>query len=147
MNLPKFFLRRNGRPKEAAISSFGHLEREVLGQVWELGEANVKQVVQGLEDRIAYTTAMTTLDRLYKKGVLERRKVGKAFVYAAKYSLEELNAGVARQIIGSLLDAGTSGSQPVLACIVDAVSESDSELLDQLEELVRAKRKELEDRE
>ncbi len=147
MNLPNFFLRRNGRPKEAEVSSFGHLEREVLGQVWELGEANVKQVVLGLGDRIAYTTAMTTLDRLFKKGVLERRKVGKAFLYSAKYSPEELNAGVARQIIESLLDAGTSGSQPVLACIVDAVSDSDRDLLDQLEELVRAKRQELRDEE
>lgn len=143
MNLPKFFLRRNGRPKEAAISSFGRLEREILGHVWELGEVNVRQVVQSLKDRIAYTTAMTTLDRLYKKGVLERRKVGKAFLYSAKFSPEELNTGVARQVIGSLLDAGTNGARPVLACIVEAVSDSDRDLLDQLEELVRAKRQEL----
>ncbi|MBS1795751.1 MAG: BlaI/MecI/CopY family transcriptional regulator [Acidobacteria bacterium] len=147
MKIPKFFVRGSARPNEALISSFGKLEREILKEIWARGEVNVRQIVAAFDERFAYTTVMTTLDRLYKKGVLTRRKEGKAFVYAARYTSEELETEFTEDVIGCLLDAGTHRIEPVLACIVDAVSDRDRELLDRLEEMVREKRRELESEE
>jgi predicted transcriptional regulator len=94
----------------------------------------------------AYTTIMTTLDRLYRKGLLNRRKEGRAFLYSAKFSAGELERGVAEDVIGNLLDSNSGPVEPVLACIVDAVSDRDRQFLDDLERLVREKRQELKDR-
>jgi predicted transcriptional regulator len=94
----------------------------------------------------AYTTIMTTLDRLYRKGLLNRRKEGRAFYYSAKFSAGEIERGVAEDVIGSLLDTNTGPVEPVLACIVDAVSDRDRQFLDDLERLVREKRDELANR-
>ena len=143
MKMPGFVLRGFSRPREAVVASLGKLENEVMDLVWENKEVSVKQVADALDDRFAYTTVMTTLDRLFKKKLLTRRKSGKAFLYQASMSPAELERGVAEDVIGSLLDAGTDHIEPVLACIVDAVSERDMEFLDELERLVQMKRLEL----
>jgi predicted transcriptional regulator len=144
MKIPKFLLRGFSRPREAIISSLGKLERETMEQVWRQKEVSVRQVFAALRERVAYTTIMTTLDRLYKKNLLNRRKEGKAYFYSPRFSLEELELGLTEDVIGSLLNAGTEHIEPVLACIVDAVSDRDRELLDELERLVKEKRRELE---
>ncbi len=132
------------RPSEAIIASLGSLERETMNEVWKQKEVSVRQVETAFGERVAYTTVMTTLDRLYKKGLLIRRKAGRAFLYAPKFTPEELERGLTEDVIGSLLDAKTEHIEPVLACIVDAVSDRDRELLDELERLVREKRRALE---
>ncbi len=144
MKMPKFLLRGFNRPSEAIIASLGKLERETINEVWKQKEVSVRCVETALGERVAYTTIMTTLDRLYKKGLLTRRKEGRAFLYSARYSPEELERGVTEDVISSLLDAGTERVEPVLACIVDAVSEHDRVLLDDLERLVQEKRRSLE---
>ena len=68
----------------------GPLEAEVMEVVWRLKEASVKQVLFQLEGahRPAYTTVMTTLSRLAKKGVLQRSRRGRRFVYRPSSSRE-----------------------------------------------------------
>ena len=143
MKISKFFLRGFSRPSDALVSSLGKLERATLEEVWRQKEVNVRQVSTAFEDRIAYTTVMTTLDRLFKKGLLDRRKSGKAFFYTARYTPDELENGIREDVIGCLLNERIEKIEPVLACIVDAVSERDLELLDDLERLVQEKRIEL----
>lgn len=145
--MPKFLLRGFNRPSEAIISSLGKLERKTMDEVWKQKEVSVRAVEVALGERIAYTTIMTTLDRLYKKGLLKRRKEGRAFLYSPRYSPAELERGVTEDVISSLLDAGTERVEPVLACIVDAVSDHDRDLLDELERLVQEKRRSLENKE
>ncbi len=137
-------LRGFSRPREAIIASLGSLERQTMDEVWKQKEVSVRQVETAFGERVAYTTVMTTLDRLYKKGFLDRRKEGRAFLYSPRFTPEELERGLTEDVIGSLLDAGTEHIEPVLACIVDAVSDRDRELLDELERLVREKRRILE---
>lgn len=144
MKMPKFMLRGFSRPREAIIASLGSLERQTMDEVWKQKEVSVRQVETAFGERVAYTTVMTTLDRLYKKGFLDRRKEGRAFLYSPRFTPEELERGLTEDVIGSLLDAGTEHIEPVLACIVDAVSDRDRELLDELERLVREKRRILE---
>lgn len=145
MPFSAFRLRGSQRLSDSIVDSLGELERQVLAEISRQGSANVASVCDGLERSYAYTTVMTTLDRLYKKELLIRMKQGRAFVYTAKYTAEELERGMTRDIMSTLFDASAGGASPVLACIVDSVSERDRQLLDELELLVQNKRRELEE--
>lgn len=136
-------LRGGDSLSDAIVRSLGELEQKTILILRDVGEANVTSVNRALGDIYAYTTVMTTLDRLYKKGLLERRKDGRAFLYRIRYSFEEMEHSLARDVIGRLLSTATGPVEPVLACIVESVSEKDTELLDELERLVHEKRQEL----
>jgi predicted transcriptional regulator len=142
MKAPRFLLRGFRRPSEMALAALGPLERQVLDETWRRGEVSVRDICLAFDGQIAYTTIMTTLDRLYKKRLLDRRKSGRAFIYFPAVSREQLETGIREDVIEGLLD-GTERIQPVLACIVDAVSEKDRELLDELERLVQEKKRQL----
>lgn len=131
------------RPSEVASLALGKLERQVLDQIWRRGEVSVREVFVAFDKQVAYTTLMTTLDRLYKKKLLERRKDGRAFLYVPAVSQEEFEHGIREDVIDGLLGHGAEGVGPVLACIVDTVSERDRELLDELDRLVKEKKREL----
>jgi len=127
------------------VSKLGPLEREVMELIWrrpkEAAEVSVRDIHIAFEGRLAYTTLMTTLDRLRKKGLLERRKEGRAFFYSPRFSPDEFERSVARDAINMLLGRGSNGVEPILACIVDAVSERDRALLDELDRLIKEKRR------
>ncbi len=142
MKSPRFLLRGFRRPSEVASLALGKLEREVLDQIWQRREVSVRDVYLQFEERIAYTTLMTTLDRLYKKRLLHRRKDGRAFLYSAAVGRDEFEDGIREDVIDSLFESGVNEIQPVLACFVDTVSERDRELLDELERLVKEKKRE-----
>ena len=146
MKTPRFLLRGFRRPRDVASAALGRLERQVLDEIWTREEISVRDVFVSFEERIAYTTLMTTLDRLYKKGLLARRKSGRAFLYSPRVTREEFEQGITEDVIDGLLGRGAHGVEPVLACIVDAVSQNDRELLDELDRLIREKRRELEEK-
>ena len=143
MKAPRFLLRGFRRPREVASLALGKLERQVLDETWRRREVSVRDIYVAFEERIAYTTLMTTLDRLYKKQLLARRKDGRAFLYAPAVSREEFDHGIREDVIDGLFNEGASGIQPLLACIVDTVSERDREMLDELDRLVKEKKREL----
>ena len=144
MKSPKFTIRGFRRPREVMRLTLGELEREVMEEVWRRGEASVREMHEAFGERVAYTTVMTTLDRLYKKRLLDRRKDSRAFLYTPRVSREEFERGVTKDLIDSML--GHDG-ETALAYIVEAVSERNRELLDELERLVKQKRGELERKE
>jgi len=121
---------------------FGPLELRVLEALWNgRAEATVRDLQDGFQGT-AYTTLMTTLDRLYKKGVLERRKLGRAYAYSARFTRAGLEAYLAQDAFDALLDGNNRGAlKPVLSSFVEAVSRKDSELLDELEALVQEARR------
>jgi len=87
------------------------LEVECLKALWQLGEGNVKDVRDLLAGRnLAYTTVMTLLDRLVKKGSASRRKVGRSFLYAPKLTRDVLR----RLAVQELLDCYFNGSREEL---------------------------------
>jgi predicted transcriptional regulator len=143
MKPPRFLLRGFRRPNEVVSLALGRLERAVLDETWKRHEVSVRDIYLVFEERVAYTTLMTTLDRLYKKRLLQRRKDGRAFFYSPAVSREEFEHGIREDVIDGLLGDGAEGVRPVLACIVETVSEHDRELLDELERLVREKKREL----
>jgi len=143
MKAPRFLLRGFRRPSEVASLALGKLERQVLDETWSRRETSVRDIYLAFGETIAYTTLMTTLDRLYKKRLLSRRKDGRAFLYSPAMSREEFEHGIREDVIDGLLGNGAEGVRPVLACIVETVSEHDRELLDELERLIKEKKREL----
>jgi predicted transcriptional regulator len=121
--------------------SLGSLERDVLAIVWECGDVTVRDACARLGATVAYTTVMTTMDRLFKKGLLSRRKTGRAFVYRATVTRNELEGAVAAELVQSLLQGDSTEPLPILSSLVDAVSDRDRALLDDLERLIREKRR------
>ena len=88
---------------------------------------------------LAYTTIMTTLDRLYRKGLLLRDKDGRAFTYAARYTRAELLSELISGHVADLLGAAKEGTL-LLSTLVRTVSGTDAALLDELDALVQAER-------
>jgi predicted transcriptional regulator len=147
LSLERLFRRRAEGGSEDDLPGLGGLERRVMQALWLGGEWSVREVHDAFAGELAYTTLMTTLDRLFRKSLLTRRKQGKAYVYAARVTPGELRQGAARGLLQRLLGADRESARPILSCIVESVSERDRELLDDLERLVRAKRRALAGRE
>ncbi len=141
------FLKRQGdNEKSAGLSSLGPLEISVMEILWTAGESNVHQVARSLERPLAYTTVMTTLDRLYKKGWLERRKSERAYLYIARQSRQEWEHQAAREFVAGYLVRPHPAGELLISCLVDAVGQQNEKLLDELEKRIRLKRKELDRR-
>jgi predicted transcriptional regulator len=115
----------------------GPLEVTVMEVLWLHGEANVHDVAGRLDRPLAYTTVMTTLDRLYKKGLLDRRKSERAFFYSPHLSRDEWEQQQARELLAGLR------SESLISCLVDVVEQQDEALLDELEKRIRMRRREL----
>ena len=124
----------------------GPLEERILGGLWARGSATVRELMEGGCEGLAYTTVMTTLDRLFKKGLLTRSEEGRAFRYAPRLSREELHREAAGHAFRQLLDASPASSLP-LSFLVEILGERDKQLLDDLRKLVERKRRELGQRE
>jgi predicted transcriptional regulator len=121
----------------------GPLEIDVMETLWVFGASNVRDVVGRLERKLAYTTVMTTLDRLYKKGLLDRELTDRAFVYRAKLSREEWDRRRAGEMMAGFLAGPEESRHLLLSCLVDAVGSHDAMLLDELEKKIQRKREEL----
>jgi predicted transcriptional regulator len=130
-------------PGDLVRSALGTLEQQVLDVVWEVGSASVRDVHARLTPALAYTTVMTTLDRLYRKGLLTRRKEARAFVYAGATSREELQEILASEVLAGLLSNRLTAPHPLLSNFVEAIGDQDRRLLDELERLVKEKRRRL----
>src|SRR5215467_2403014 len=103
MKTSRFLLRGFRRPREIACFALGKLERQVMEETWRLGEVSVRDIHRAFNEQIAYTTLMTTLDRLFKKNLLERRKDGRAFLYKAEVSRDDFDRGIQEDVIDGLL--------------------------------------------
>ena len=126
------------RTFDDAARVLGDLEQQVMDILWELHPLAVRDVKARLGARPAYTTVMTTLDRLYKKGLLARDKDGLAFVYRPAIDRAAYQRRVVEAAVGPLLEQGAG---PVLAAFVDGAAVLRPQHLSALEQLIAAKRR------
>src|SRR5260370_6353333 len=115
------------------------LELECLKALWTMGEGNVKDVRRALaaNRNLAYTTVMTVLDRLARKGGVARRKVGRSFVYAPVLRRDNLRRLAIQDLVDrffdgsedALVDYLRNGSGPAVPEIVDDEVRLDAALL------------------
>jgi predicted transcriptional regulator len=110
----------------AELDLRGTLQVEVMRIVWELGEATVDDVraAQPRRRRAAYTTVQTVLNRLEDRGLLERERRGKAFVYRARYQEAEL---VARALRERLADASADARRLALVRLIEGLEQEELE--------------------
>jgi len=111
--------------------------------IWAHGDSSVRDVVEKLDSNLAYTTVMTTLDRLFKKGLLDRQKAERAFLYSPRLSSQEWERRRAGDLVAGFLAGPEPSRDLLLSSLVDAVGQHDAMLLDELEEKIRLKREEL----
>ena len=118
----------------------GELEAAVMQVLWEGGEATVQDVQRALRPHrdSAYTTLMTVMSRLATKGLLTRRKEGRAYVYAAAVARER----VAGSMMTALVERVFGGSSSrAIAHLLESDEDVDDAELERLEELIRARRR------
>ena len=124
-----------------ALDDLGQLQRAVMEIVWSRGEATVHQVRDRLdrEKELAYTTILTTLQKLERAGWLEHRAEGKSYVYVPKRSREQAGAGSVRGFLKRVFDGNA------VAMFQHLIREGDlsEEELKELRRIIDEKRKEM----
>lgn len=131
------------RQAQGRTSALGRLEMQVMEILWERGESNVREVVGQLGRSLAYTTVMTTLDRLFKKGLLQRHKSDRAFFYSPRSSRRDWERQIAAEFVAGFLAGSQSSRQLLISGLLDAVGQHDAMLLEELEKKIQSKRKEI----
>jgi predicted transcriptional regulator len=136
---PKIALRGFRPGARGASHVLGDLESAVMEVLWDKPAQTVIEVEERLRQKreIAHTTVLTTLDRLYRKGYLNRDKEAKAFVYSPRYTRNEFERTMTQEVLGALLGHST---ETAVSTFVDLISD-DPGALDQLEAKIREKRK------
>jgi predicted transcriptional regulator len=130
--------RKQSETRNPALQRLGQLESEVMQRVWARGEVSVRDLHAEFAPRLAYTTLMTTLDRLYKKQLLSRRKQGRAFLYTPIVTERDYRECMAQHLMSVVL-GNTKHQDSVLSFLVDAVGDHDPETLDRLDKIVHEK--------
>ena len=132
------------RPHEKGLKKIlGDLESEILEMVWEMEPVTVREIYENLtrEKKLAYTTVMTVMSRLAKKGILGQEKKGNAYVYTSKWSREELlNYAVGKVMDGLLEDFEDVAVSKFVERIKEDVGEEDK--LKELENKLLKRQKE-----
>lgn len=127
----------SARPK---LEPLGALEEAVMEAIWRAGPSTAREVHDRFhrKQERAYTTIMTTMDRLHRKGLLRREKDGLAWRYTPVFTREAFARALADSLVGSILAA--HGEQ-ALTAFVDATARADRSMLDRLAELIADARK------
>jgi predicted transcriptional regulator len=121
----------------------GPLEWRVLEALWaRVASVSVRDLMPDFPDT-AYTTLMTTLDRLHRKSLLVRTKQGRAFVYQPRQSRAAFESERAAEAFRHAVAQSQGSLAPLVSCLIEAVGDRDLELLDELEALIAARRAEI----
>ena len=125
--------------EEGLTHIFGELEAKLVGALWDLKEASVQEVINHLGGDLNYKTTMTVLNRLVDKGVLQREKSGRAFVYSATSTRHDLLAGVFDRMVRGMFN--TEFREIALAQMVETAESLDPQILDDLSNLIQQRKK------
>ncbi|HMQ50534.1 MAG TPA: BlaI/MecI/CopY family transcriptional regulator [Anaerolineae bacterium] len=117
---------------------FGELEAKLMEAVWTLDQPTVQDVIDHLGGQHNYKTTMTVLNRLVDKGILRRRKAGRAFTYAGATSREELLATVFDKMVRGMF--GSEFRQIALAQMIETAEEIDESLLEDISRLIEKRK-------
>ena len=117
----------------------GDLEQRLMEIMWGAAEPlAVRDAMMKLDGGLAYTTVMTTLDRLHKKKLLARRKDGNAFVYWTAMTRDDYHRRIVEETLSGLLEKSAG---PVLNAFVDIAVRLDEKNLKRLEALIARHRR------
>ena len=115
----------------------GPLETRVMEVLWACGECRARDVMERLDRDLAYTTIMSTLDRLFRKDLLSRRLCDRAYVYSPLITRQGWIDKVARDVVAKLLAGPQSSREALVACLLEAAGDQEELLLRMIEGKVR----------
>jgi predicted transcriptional regulator len=104
------------------------LELQIMQVIWKLGVSSVKDVQEGLEQKLAYTTVQTMLNILERKGKLRRKLRGRAYIYSATVT----EAKASRHAVRDLVDRMFGGSADELVMSLIKSRQIDSKRIAEL---------------
>ena len=118
----------------------GDLQAEIMAAVWQLGEARVDDVREQrpARRRLAYTTIQTVMNRLVERGMLERERVGNAYVYRPRYGEAEY---IAERMRERLADASPDARREALASLIDGLKPDEVDEVARLAARIKRSRK------
>jgi len=125
--------------KHLGLRILGDLEKEVMELLWSKKAATVREIFESIKKRkrIAYTTVMTIMDRLFGKGILKRHKEGKTYIYTANVGKEEFFEKTSQRIINFLLrDFG----EVAIAQFANTLDQVDPKKLRDLREKIKSQK-------
>ena len=125
--------------KHPSLRVLGELEKEVMEIIWISGAVTVRYVYESIKKsrKIAYTTVMTIMDRLFAKKILKRKKEGKTYRYSSSFNKNDFFEQTSRNIINNLVkDFG----EVALAQFVNTLDQIDAHKLQALKERIKAKK-------
>ena len=125
----------------AGRTRIGELELCVLERLWEAGQSDAKAMHRSVcESRsISHNTVQSTLERLYRKGLLSREKVSHAYVYTPLVSREGLASRMVREVVDTL----SQDRDGLVSAFVDIAVRADEKMLEELKHMISRYREEL----
>ena len=119
------------------VRPIGPLEWRVLEALWGRNEAvTVRELSASFPD-LAYTTIMTTVERLRSKRIVARERSGRVFLYKAAQDRTTLTARLASDALGTLVERDPQALRPLMSFLIDVAERQDLTVLDELGEIVR----------
>lgn len=127
--------------KKIEVNTLGELETRVMELVWKLGPVSVRDVLNNInccDRKLAYTTVMTVMSRLYEKGILKRESKNDAYIYTAVQDKKSFVESISKTIIDNLISR--FGADVAVAGFMDVIEVSDKktskELRKKLKEII-----------
>lgn len=129
------------KPHKAGLGRvLGDIERLVMDILWSRGEVTGREVLEEIQKErpLAFTTILTVMDRLLKKGLIKRKKMGGVFVYAPSISRDEFVKQVSEEVLQGILDISASSAA---SSFVDILYKTSPEEMDRLSRLIEERKK------
>ncbi|MDP1808073.1 MAG: BlaI/MecI/CopY family transcriptional regulator [Actinomycetota bacterium] len=119
------------------MNALGDLEVDVMGIVWNLNTATVKDVFEVMYKRrgLAYTTIMTVMNRLAVKGILSQDKSSVPYIYRPLVARDEMATSMVREVVDRVLDGSAAA---VMSYLIDDEN-IDAAEIDKLKALIKQK--------
>lgn len=119
---------------------FGELELKVMNVLWEKKEASVYEVQNSIGMDVAYTTILTVLSRMFAKGMVDRSKAGKNYVYSIKVEKSQAISSMLDKIKKSIFGGK---SFQMVNYLIDNADDIQDEELALISNLIEKRKKEL----
>ena len=131
------------KPEKKGLKKFlGELEEKILNVLWEGKKLTGREVFEKVskEKKVAYTTVLTVLQRMVKKGLVDKKKKDEIYLYSATLDKEEFTKYIYERVLKGVLDFSESAT---IAFLIDILSDYDPKTLEQLSSIIEKKKKEL----
>ena len=129
------------KPHKAGLGRvLGDIERLVMDVLWDRVEVTGREVLEEIQKErpLAFTTILTVMDRLLKKGLIKRKKMGGVFVYAPSISRDEFVKQVSEEVLEGILDISVSSAA---SSFVDILYKTSPDEMDRLSRLIEERKK------